>query len=804
VKLAQAIRQANRPGPPEHSVALRVAATGAVAVGIVACWGQAELSGPFAAGSLALVVVGNVFSYRRRRRAVPYVKLLLAAAMLGAFAWFFVTMSADASAGDIASVEGPLAALFTAMQAAHSFDVPARRDLGFSLVGSATLMAVAAAQAVDLRFGGLVVAWAVFVVIGLAALWGSMAGGARSRPGAIAGSVVSVVAVGGLLVAFLPSPRAAGGGLVAPSDVGGSGPTGQPSRLVPAHTNAAGQVASASGPTGVGGFLGFAGPLDTAVRASLGNQVVMQVRADRPTFWIAETFDSWSGQSWTETPPAGERQWDEVTDGPPFAVPPLGQETGAGAASVRAASGTGGTGSGGTGSGGTGRAAPATPDYQTFYLATSGSDLVLHASQAAAVWFPSKLIYVSADGTIKEGTPLGAGSIYTVLSDVTSPTGAELASVSGTAGLSAPVVASDLQLPHAYPRVAALARRITAGQTTTYGKVTALERWIGAHTKYTTDIPPLRPGQDTVVQFLFGTRRGYCEQISTSLAVMLRTLGIPAREATGYVPGPYDPLTDLYEVQAKDAHAWVQVWFPGYGWQSFDPTAYVPLANPTPADALGHDLAVAIGQVPVLPTVPLLAVAALVGLVLAWRRSRPATWRAAVTRELEKAAARAGLSVGPADTLGTIASRLDRSIAGPLDMAITGPLERSTAGRARSPATDVALATELAAWREDDPAPSAARALVRSARRVRRSAGRAARRDRLAGLAHGRGDGRGPRSRARRPTRPGAPGTAGPRDPASPPGRGRLPDLSDPLRAIRVRRDASTRRPSSSRRREEA
>ena len=105
---------------------------------------------------------------------------------------------------------------------------------------------------------------------------------------------------------------------------------------------------------------------------------------------------------------------------------------------------------------------------------------------------------------------------------------------------------------------------------------------MGTHTRYTLDIPPLRPARTRSTQFLFGSRRGYCEQISTSLAVMLRTLGIPAREATGYVPGPYDPLTDLYDVQAQDAHAWVQVWFPGYGWQSFDPTAVVPLANPQP------------------------------------------------------------------------------------------------------------------------------------------------------------------------------------------------------------------------------
>ena len=108
------------------------------------------------------------------------------------------------------------------------------------------------------------------------------------------------------------------------------------------------------------------------------------------------------------------------------------------------------------------------------------------------------------------------------------------------------------------------------------------------HIQYTTDIPPLAPGADAVTSFLFGTRLGYCEQISTATVVMLRSLHIAARETVGYVPGPYDPITDLYDVQAKDAHAWVQVWFPGYGWQSFDPTAAVPAGQPLPGFGAGR------------------------------------------------------------------------------------------------------------------------------------------------------------------------------------------------------------------------
>ena len=147
----------------------------------------------------------------------------------------------------------------------------------------------------------------------------------------------------------------------------------------------------------------------------------------------------------------------------------------------------------------------------------------------------------------------------------------------------------------------ALARSVTARDTTTYDKVQSLIDWIGAHTHYSTNIPPLPAGADTVDEFLFGNRVGFCEQISTSLAVMLRSLGIPAREAVGYVPGGYNPITDLYQVHADDAHAWVQVWFPGYGWQNFDPTASVPATSPSPGATALQDVGTALRRIPPVP-----------------------------------------------------------------------------------------------------------------------------------------------------------------------------------------------------------
>ena len=101
-------------------------------------------------------------------------------------------------------------------------------------------------------------------------------------------------------------------------------------------------------------------------------------------------------------------------------------------------------------------------------------------------------------------------------------------------------------------------------------------------------------------------------------------------------------------MRAKDAHAWVQVWFPGYGWQSFDPTASVAAAYPAPGATALHDVAHALGRVPPVPTSVVLVVAALGAAVVRYHRRRPATWAERVAREIERAGARAGRPRRPA------------------------------------------------------------------------------------------------------------------------------------------------------------
>ena len=116
------------------------------------------------------------------------------------------------------------------------------------------------------------------------------------------------------------------------------------------------------------------------------------------------------------------------------------------------------------------------------------------------------------------------------------------------------------------------ARRVVGSAPSPYGAALALESWLRSTGgfKYTTH-PPLS-GSDPLLAFVVDTKRGYCQHFAGAMALMLRYLGVPARVAEGFVSGVYDGDTRTWTVTDHDAHAWVEVWFTGYGWLPFDPT----------------------------------------------------------------------------------------------------------------------------------------------------------------------------------------------------------------------------------------
>jgi hypothetical protein len=129
-----------------------------------------------------------------------------------------------------------------------------------------------------------------------------------------------------------------------------------------------------------------------------------------------------------------------------------------------------------------------------------------------------------------------------------------------------------LQLPSQLdPRIPELAQQIAGSETTPYLRAMAIERYLSTRYQYTLQLPS-QPPADPIADFLFHRRRGHCEYFASSMAILLRTLGIHSRIITGFRGAQFNQLNDNYIVRASDAHSWVEAYIPGAGWTTFDPT----------------------------------------------------------------------------------------------------------------------------------------------------------------------------------------------------------------------------------------
>ncbi|HEX2415804.1 MAG TPA: transglutaminase-like domain-containing protein, partial [Thermoleophilaceae bacterium] len=135
-----------------------------------------------------------------------------------------------------------------------------------------------------------------------------------------------------------------------------------------------------------------------------------------------------------------------------------------------------------------------------------------------------------------------------------------------------------------------LAQRLTADQPNAYAAVKSVEQYLQSNYTYSERVPT-RP--IPLMGFLYQERRGYCQQFSGTMALMLRMAGIPARVAAGFSPGSYNKDTDEYRVRDLDAHSWVEVWFQGIGWVPFDPT---PARSPAQSQSSALATSAAVGD----------------------------------------------------------------------------------------------------------------------------------------------------------------------------------------------------------------
>ncbi|HZC24414.1 MAG TPA: DUF3488 and transglutaminase-like domain-containing protein [Candidatus Binatia bacterium] len=198
-----------------------------------------------------------------------------------------------------------------------------------------------------------------------------------------------------------------------------------------------------------------------------------------------------------------------------------------------------------------------------------GTNVFFLAPWARSVSGEYRALAADSGGSIYDFDPTRAISHYGAVSDIATPSPSELRTASGA--YPALIRNTYLSLPAVDPQVRQLALQITTLSRNDYEKAAAVELYLKTHYGYTLMLPQ-NTETDPVANFLFVRKKGHCEYFASSMAVMLRTLGIPTRVVNGFRSDEFNDLTGSYVIRAKDAHAWVETYFPGYGWQTFDPT----------------------------------------------------------------------------------------------------------------------------------------------------------------------------------------------------------------------------------------
>jgi protein-glutamine gamma-glutamyltransferase len=309
-------------------------------------------------------------------------------------------------------------------------------------------------------------------------------------------------------------------------------------------------------------------------------KAVLYVQASHGDYWKAENLDVFDGRGWVDSPPpvsipwqtglstAAVRRWSQTlqvsldalstsrviasgsTKAPPTALP--------GGASAGASPGTW----------------------------VSSRRLLEGASYRVHVYAPHPTAaQLASDGdayprAVAESYLSMVVPVFAVPAAATSATSApELEQVvfapfnpRTTSGLESPTATSSLMASTPYARAYALAQRLKLTAATPYAYVRSVLAYLAHGYKYS-QTPPTAPYP--LESFLFVHKLGYCQHFAGTMALLLRMGGVPARVAVGFTPGTYDRPSHRWVVSDLDAHAWVEAWFPRYGWVRFDPTPTV-------------------------------------------------------------------------------------------------------------------------------------------------------------------------------------------------------------------------------------
>ncbi|MBK4731343.1 DUF3488 domain-containing protein [Oxynema sp. CENA135] len=565
------------PPVPEHSIALRVLVQTLVIVGIIATDIAAQTQMSFWA--IPLSILGAVWSWYRRDKPDIPVKFVLAIAMLLVLGAFFNRLIRELNDTRVV-----LAELLIRIQIIHSFDIPRRKDLGYSMVIGLILLGVAGTLSQTLAFAPLLLIFLALALptlvldyrsrLGLTPL--SRRGESRSQPRQTLwqrlsrdlspkrlGVFLLVTVSLGLLV-FALLPRFPGYQLQTfpvSSEIEFEGEFDGRSIVNPGYARngrgdgedfGEGEGGDEPGEMDSTFYYGFNSRINQNLRGQMEPKVVMRVRSQAPGFWRVLAFDRYTGKGWEISRNDDVRTLDRPGWSYQFLIPRDARSAGTGLAEISRV-------------------------VQSYTVVSDLPNIIPALLEPRALYFPTREVALDPEGSLRSPLGLLEGLTYTVISEVPHRDRTAL----GNAPKDYPPSIRDYYLDVPAPirdRVRQLAQEILQTSPNPldnpYEQTLYLAQYLKQNYSIPTDpfgLPFFDENEDLVESFLFEQQGGYPDHFSTVLTVMLRSIGIPARLAVGFGPGEFNPFTGLYVVRNTDAYAITEVCFPQYGWFGFDP-----------------------------------------------------------------------------------------------------------------------------------------------------------------------------------------------------------------------------------------
>lgn len=553
--------ESQSPPEVEESLLLRVLAQAMVLVGILAT--DVAASTQMSSWAIPLSIAGASWSWHRRHKRNIAAKFCIAIGMLLALAAFFVGLT-----GQLNDTRLVLAELLVELQVLHSFDLPRRKDLGYSMVIGLILIGVASTLSQTMTFGALLL---LFLAIALPVLVLDY----RSRLGLLSNSFKApwrqaglspqrlglffliILGLGLTIFAFMPRlpgyqlrtfpvsaqiqkqfedvSRISNPGYVREGDsTRGRGP----------GTGAGAAQGDGPGKLDENFYYGFNSRINQNLRGALKPKVVLRVRSQLEGFWRVLAFDRYLGQGWEISRNDEANQITRPEASYQFYLP-----------------------------------RPITLNrtkevVQTYTVVSELPNLIPALANPRELYFPTQQVAIDPDGNLRSPLELLEGLTYTVISEV--PYRNRTALQSAGKRYPSTVRKHYLAVPEKIRnRVRQKTEELLATSPNLidadYEKALYLAQALKQRYTIQPELPFLEAQEDLVEAFLFEYQGGYPDHFSTALTIMLRSIGIPARLAVGFGAGQFNPFTGLYEVQNTDAYAVTEVYFPRYGWFMFDP-----------------------------------------------------------------------------------------------------------------------------------------------------------------------------------------------------------------------------------------